>query len=439
MFPTERVLPTIKKYMLADGFQLVLDLKKSKGMKLYDALSGKTFIDFFTLFASSPLGFNHPKLLDEKFLEELKWAVINNPTNSDFYTPEMAAFVDTFARLAKPSYLHYLFFISGGALAVENALKTAFDWKIRKNFLKGYKEERGTKVIHFQEAFHGRSGYTLTLTNTFDKRKTKYFTKFNWPRVINPKLTFPLTPERIEEVKQKEEECYRQIRKAFADNPDDIAAIIIEPIQGEGGDNHFRKEFFHALRALANEFDVMLIFDEIQTGGGITGKMWACEHFDVKPDILVFGKKTQVCGIMCSKRVDEVENNVFHEHSRINSTWGGNLVDMLRCKKYLEIIEEERLIENAAKMGEYFLAELNNLSNEFPKKISNARGRGLFLAFDLPSSGERDLFKEKLFQNGVLVLASGEKTIRFRPVLNITTAEIDEGMEIIRKTVKELY
>ena len=130
------------------------------------------------------------------------------------------------------------------------------------------------------------------------------------------------------------------------ENPDDIAALIIEPIQGEGGDNHFRKEFFHTLRRLCDEYDMMFILDEVQTGVGLTGKMWAYQHFDFEPDILAFGKKTQVCGIMVSNRVDEVKDNVFKVSSRLNSTWGGNLVDMVRCQKYLEVIKEENLVKN---------------------------------------------------------------------------------------------
>jgi L-lysine 6-transaminase len=346
--------------------------------------------------------------------------------------------VETFFEVAVPDYFKYVFFIDGGALAVENALKTAFDWKVRKNFAKGIKEEKGHQIIHFKEAFHGRSGYTLSLTNTADPRKYQYFARFNWPRVLNPKITFPLTLERLEEVRLAEQESLRQIKQAIADNPDDIAAIIIEPIQGEGGDNHFRGEFFRELRKIADENDILLIFDEVQTGVGLTGKMWAHEHFGVQPDIMAFGKKTQVCGILVTDRIDEVENNVFKESSRINSTWGGNLTDMVRSQKYLEIIQEENLVEHTAKMGEYFEKKMDELEKEFPELISNVRARGLFAAFTLPNPEIRDQVFQKAYENKVIVLKSGVDSIRFRPPLNIQPNEIDQGFDILHNVLKTL-
>jgi len=433
----QHVHSTLKRYMLADGLDVVLDLKKSQGTYLYDAKRGKRFLDFFTCYATNPIGFNHPKLATEEFREKLARAALHKPSNSDLYTQEMAEFVAAFWKLAVPDYFSHSFFIEGGALAVENALKTAFDWKVRKNFQKGFKEEKGTQVIHFREAFHGRTGYTLSLTNTFDLRKTKYFPKFNWPRVLNPKITFPLNEENLEAVKRAEEESIRQIKQAIVDNPDDIAAIIIEPIQGEGGDNHFRGEFLRELRTIADENEIILIFDEVQTGVGLTGKMWAHQHFDVYPDIMAFGKKTQVCGIVATKRIDEVENNVFVEGSRINSTWGGNLVDMIRCQRYLEIIHEENLIENARLMGEYLLNKLKEIQEEFKGHVTNVRARGLFAAFDLPNPQVRDRFMDVAFNKGLLILKCGERSIRFRPPLDIKQEEIDEGMRLIRESLRE--
>ena len=204
-------------------------------------------------------------------------------------------------------------------------MKAAFDWKVRKNFKKGYKEEKGHQIIHFNQAFHGRSGYTMSMTNT-DPNKILYFPKFNWPRVLNPKITFPLTEENLKNVIAAENESLKQIKDSITNNKDDIAAIILEPIQGEGGDNHFRKEFFLQLRQICDESEVMLIFDEVQTGIALTGKWWAHQHY-VQPDLISFGKKTQVCGVLSTDRIDEIEENVFRKPSRINSTWGGNMVD----------------------------------------------------------------------------------------------------------------
>ncbi|RKY86882.1 L-lysine 6-transaminase [candidate division KSB1 bacterium] len=434
----EDVHKVISKHMLPDVMGLVCDLKKSQGMYIYDSKNRVNYLDLFSFFATSPVGMNHPKMTTKEFKEKLGYVAVNKPSNSDVYTVEMAEFVETFSRIGIPEELPNLFLISGGALAVENALKTAFDWKVRKNFEKGLKEEKGHKIIHFKQAFHGRTGYTLSMTNTFDPRKTKYFPKFNWPRIINPKITFPINDENLKKVQELEQQSIDQINEVIEKEGDDIAGIIIEPIQGEGGDNHFRREFFQELRKIADENDILLIFDEVQTGVGLTGKMWAYEHFEVAPDIMAFGKKTQVCGILCSNRIKKVKNNVFEEASRINSTWGGNLVDMVRFQKYLEIIDEENLIENAEKMGNYFLNKLNNLQDNFKEKISNIRGRGLMIAFDLPTTEKRDQIRKKLYENKVLSLPCGSNSIRFRPPLIIEEKHIDEAINILHKSLKEI-
>jgi len=435
--PTE-VHKTIGKYMIVDGFDFVYDIKKSKGCRIYDSVNNKFLLDCFSFFATSPLGCNHPKLSNPEFIKKMGEIAIENPTNSDIYTTEMAEFVDTFGKIAVPVYFKHLFFVAGGALAVENALKTSFDWKIRKNIEKGKSEKLGTQVIHFKEAFHGRTGYTLSMTNTFNLNKIKYFTKFNWPRITNPKITFPLNKENVEKVISMEKQAVSEIEKAIAENTDDIASLIIEPIQGEGGDNHFRKEFFHELRRICNENEIMFILDEVQSGVGLTGRMWAYQNYDFKPDIVAFGKKTQVCGIMANSRVDEIEDNVFSVPSRLNSTWGGNLVDMVRCKKYLEVIEEENLVKNAEVQGRRLIKGLEDLENKYPNIISNARGLGLMCAFDLPSPDKRDEIKNKIYKNGLIVVGCGAKTIRFRPPLIISEEEVDEALEIIDDTIKNL-
>lgn len=422
----------LSKYMLADGFEIVLDLEKSNGVHLIDERNGDVYFDLFTFFASSPVGLNHPYLRSEEVQNTLGYVAVNKPSNSDIYTTYMADFVDTFARIAKPDYMKYLFFISGGTLAVENGLKVAFDWKVQKNFEKGYKEEKGHQVIHFREAFHGRSGYALSLTNT-DPTKVKYFPKFNWPRITNPKIKFPVE-ENLNEIIKLENQAVDEIFAAIKNNPDDIAVIIIEPIQAEGGDHFFRKEFFEKLREIADENDIMLMFDEVQTGFGITGKFWAAEHY-VKPDIISFGKKAQICGIMVSDRVDEVETNCFKVSSRINSTWGGDLVDMVRSKFILDIIQSENLVENSRIVGEHLKNELQKLQNEFPELLSNTRGLGLMCSFDLPTTELRDKFRKIAFQEKLIILGCGERSIRFRPPLTISKDEVDEGLQIIRKVL----
>jgi L-lysine 6-transaminase len=429
----------LSRHMLADGYDLVMDLKKSKGSWVFDARRGRNVLDFFTNFASIPVGYNHPKMDTPEFRERLADVAMNKPANSDIYTTYMAEFVETFARLAVPPSLNkHMFFIEGGSMGIENAIKAAFDWKIRKNFAKGIQGEKGTQIMHLRECFHGRSGYTLSLTNTADPRKTQYFPKFDWPRIDNPKLTFPLTDENLADAARREEAALAQARQFLQERKDEIAAFIMEPIQGEGGDNHFRPEFLRAIRQLCDENEMLLIFDEVQSGVGITGKMWSFQHYGVEPDLFCFGKKTQVCGFASNDRIMELTENVFTVSSRINSTWGGNLVDMVRAQRYFEIIDEENLVENTARVGEYFIGELQRFQQEFPELVSNVRGRGLMVAFDLPSGDVRDAALKAFMGYDVMVLSSGHRSARFRPPLNLSMDEAAEGIRRMEMALKDL-
>ncbi len=428
------VIETIRKHMIGDGFEFVLDMDKSHGSYAYDALTNREILDFYSCFASSPLGFNHPGLLEDDIAEKLNITARNNVTNSDLFTELKAEFVESFYSKAAPATMPHMFLIAGGSLAIENALKAAFDWKARKNLMAGNTSHKELKVMHLKQAFHGRSGYTLSLTNT-DPVKTEFFPKFDWPRLENPKISFPDEGNAHDDLKRREMLSIVQAKHAVLTHGDSIAACIVEPIQGEGGDNHFRPEYLMTLQAVCQENDIMFIVDEVQTGVGLTGKMWAYEHYGLNPDMLCFGKKTQVCGFLSSNRIDEVENHVFAQSGRINSTWGGTLVDMVRCIRYLEIIEEGNLVENAAKMGESLLNGLLDLQSEYSDIISNARGKGLMCAFDVKSTDLRNKLRSTAFDKGMLVLNSGEKSIRFRPALNIGEREVSTAMQILKEII----
>lgn len=425
----DHVREVLARSILADGFDFVLDLDRSSGSHLIDARTGERFLDMFTFFASSALGMNHPALVDDAdFLAELAAAAVNKPSNSDIYSVPMARFVDTFRRVLGDPALPHLFFVDGGALAVENALKVAFDWKSRFNEANGVDPALGTKVLHLRGAFHGRSGYTLSLTNT-DPVKVARFPKFDWPRIDAPYVRPGANMAEIEA------ESLRQARAAFEANPHDIACFIAEPIQGEGGDRHFRPEFFAAMRDLCDEFDALLIFDEVQTGCGITGTAWAYQQLGIAPDVVSFGKKTQVCGVMAGRRVDEVADNVFTVSSRINSTWGGNLVDMVRSRRILEVIESEGLLGNATAMGDHLLSQLRLLATEFPHAVLDPQGRGLMCAFSMPTAADRDELIRRLWDRRVIMLPSGSTSVRFRPALTVTRDEIDACLDVVRETL----
>src|SRR5216110_977552 len=427
------VLEIIEQHVLLDGFKIVVDLEKSRGSYLQNAVDNRQVIDLYGFFGSIPVGFNHPYFDQPEVQRDLLRAAKVKIANSDVYSAGYAEFVETFERVGGLPPLERYLFIEGGALAVENCLTAAMDWKVRKNMAAGH-GERGTQVLHFRHAFHGRSGYTMSVTNT-DPRKTDLFAKFDWPRVSCPHINFALPEsEQERDVIDREKKSEGEIRKLIDERKIDICAIIIEPIQGEGGDNHFRGEWLQTLRRICDENDILLIFDEVQCGMGATGRNWCCEHFNVVPDLLAFGKKAQVCGVMAGPRLDEVKDNAFRLSSRLNSTWGGNFTDMVRSTHYLRIIEQERLVENAAKVGAYFLDQLRDLQSLMPSGlISAARGRGVFLAFDLPDAKTREEFWHGFFDLGVLTLRSGENSIRFRPALDIRAEVIDEAVELMRK------
>lgn len=421
----------LEKYTNKDTFNLTYDIDKSHDNYIYDSLNDRELLDCFSFFASNPIGHNHPKMNDPEFEKKLLRVAKVNPSNGDIPTMEYGEFLKVFTEVAVPKNFKNLFFIAGGGLAVENALKVAFDWKMRKNLDKDVSiPVDSLEILHLRKAFHGRTGYTLSLTNT-DPVKIKLFPKFrNWP-----KFDAPLDPEKHKFNIHTEVALDNISQYLSYTGKNKVAAIVLEPIQGEGGDRHFTKEFHQGLRKLASAHDCLLIYDEVQTGIGITGKMWAYEHFDTEPDIICFGKKMQVCGIMCTDRVREVASGVFEEKSRIDSTWGGNLTDMVRAQRYLEIIKEDLLVENARIVGDLLLEELCKLDADI---VKSPRGRGLLCAFDCPSKECRNIILKKSLEAGLIMLACGEKSIRFRPSLTFTKDNVKTVSIVLSKVLDDI-
>jgi L-lysine 6-transaminase len=418
----------LARHLLVDGYRLVLDLELSQGPWLVDARDGRRYLDFYTFFASAPLGVNPP--FDPDFTRLLGQVARNKPANSDIYTEHLADFVDTFTRVLGDPALPHLFFVEGGALAVENALKAAFDYKSRRNEAEGRSPALGTRVLHLTKAFHGRSGYTMSLTNT-DPVKTERYPVFDWPRIDVPAIHHG-------DVEAAEERALAQARAAFERYPYDIACFIAEPIQGEGGDNHMRAQFLQAMQGLCHEHDALFVLDEVQTGGGTTGTPWAYQQLGLSPDIVAFAKKVQVGGIMAGGRLDQVPDNVFRQSGRINSTWGGGLVDMVRSRGLLEIVERDGLIPRAGTLGALILERLTKLEAEHPATVANVRGRGLMCAFDLPGTAERDALVTQLREEaGVLVLPCGPRSVRLRPALNISEHDLDHGLAALSTSLEQ--
>ncbi len=411
----------MSRFTIGDGEDVLIDLDKSHGSWIVDKKSGKELLDLSSQFASQALGWNHPRLVEnEPKLGRLAKFKIANP---DFYTEELAEFTEEFASNAKD--FSYFFFVEGGSAGVENALKCAFDYKARKLNLT-QEDVNNLDVIHLGNAFHGRGGFSLSTLGGISN-KTILFPKLKWTRVISPAITFPVNHE---EVSHLEDQSIKEIGHAIKNRY--VAAILLEPMQSEGGDRHFRKEYLEKLREIATQNDILLIFDEVQTGVGISGKYWTYENFGAIPDLMCFGKKTQVCGFCSTKKVDEVPENVFKVSSRINSTFGGNFLDMVRFSIISKVIKEENLVQNAKEVGEYFLNKMYSVD-----KVKNVRGLGLMIAFDLPDTETRNKVLDAI-KNHASILACGDKSIRIRPHLTFKKEEADTAVEIISKSVSKI-
>jgi L-lysine 6-transaminase len=434
MIGADAVHDTLRKHQLVDGYPIVLDLERSEGVWMHDARSGKRYLDTFSFFASWPMGYRHPLLMEPDFQADILRAATTKTANSDIYTSEMATFVDAFASRVTPEDYPHHFWVSGGSLAVENALKAAFDWKARKLGRTSLHDSvNDLVVLHFRQAFHGRSGYTLSVTNTVPD-KIGLFPKFKWPRVHNPAVVFGLDGGVVNDIEAEEQKAYDEIEKAFAVHGENVAAILIEPMQCEGGDHHFRPQFLEALRRYADHYEAMLVFDEVQTGFFGTGTPWMWQQIGVAPDIVAFGKKTQVCGIYVSERIDEVPDNVFRMSSRINSTWGGNLTDMVRCRRFIEIIEKEDLGSHIAEMGARLVAGLRDLARR-RGGFANVRGLGSLVAITLPDGERRGAMLGRMFDNELMALPCGPDSIRFRLPYVISAEEIDEVLNRVESSL----
>lgn len=508
-------------------YDFLLDLPNSKGSWLKTE-DGRNFINFHAFFAADALGPNYTPYVTRLLsllMKHPSCLVSSRISNSDFPLREVAVSIMLFRQFTlKNEADWYLFFIDGGALAVENAIKIAQDWKVRLNFkrqinkhlhyrdfvnaaivgdegeaeklfaiLKGYHmvdaqgdvapqvtrtmtpgvladwmrkagmfeslseqdcrnkceqlltvlrsftEIKGHKIIHFHRAFHGRSGYTLTMTNT-KSEKSKYFLQHDWPCVPSPHMRhMNLNDGELKQLQADEAQTLAVIQDILKSDEPDIAAIIIEPIQSEGGDRHFRPAFLQALQHLCRTNHLLFMCDEVQTGMGITGKPFASDHMGIEPDVITFGKKSQVCGVFARKaRIDEVADNVFNVPSRINSTFGGNNFDYVRLGLICECLMTDKVLDNVNREAAFLNQTLQKLQHKYPNLVLNVRGLGLLCAFDLPTTRMRDALIKQAFEDELLLLGCGEKTIRFRPVLTVTRAELEEGLHRLEQALLKI-
>lgn len=403
-------------------FKIKIDFEKSRGSYLYDKNTDAVFLDFFGQYASLPLGYNHPVFKGESFCNEYMRIAGVKVTNCEIISDEAQEFLKEFSEHPAMSAFTHFHFCCTGALAIESAIKTAID----------HKGSLQPVIVSLKESFHGINGYGGFLTDRFYPVSSRLegFPELGWQKLHNPKIIYredggldeAATKKGLTRFIDEFEKCVAQCGE------NNIAALLIEPIQATYGDNYFPKEFFTAARILCDKYNICLIFDEVQTGFGGTGSIWYFEQTGIIPDIVVFGKKVQVSGIMVQSRV----GRIFNTPVRLEVTWDGTLSDMVRGKYVLRTYQAEEILKNVSMRSKELTEGLMKLP------IKNLRNAGLLFAFDLPSASARDALFRALIKERFLSNKTRELTIRLRPQLGVSKEEIQDALARIGRALSSV-
>jgi 4-aminobutyrate aminotransferase/(S)-3-amino-2-methylpropionate transaminase len=427
---------------------VVMDDLASTGVWLHD-VDGNVFLDLFANFALGALGYNHPALLETARSPAFVAAAVN-PSSTPFVTsPSWFDFLEGVARFA-PRGMSRIFCVDGGGEGVESALKVAF---IRhgerrraaagrpRNPLELGPEEQcaimdnaGTDavVVSFSGAFHGRGLGPMSATHSKLIHKAD-LPSFDWPTAIFPANRFPLD-QHAEENARAEAESLAGLEQLLERYAGRVAAVLVEPVQSEGGDRHASPAFFRGVQALAQKAGAAFILDEVQTGMGMSGTYWAHEQLDLPtpPDMVCFGKKMQMGGFFAAPDYD------VGQFGRMYQTRNGDRARALLGLTTLRTIESEGLLANVRETGAHFLARLEELAARFPTLVSEPRGRGFLLAFDLTTTALRDDFNARALRRGVFTSYTGSRSVRIRPHLITTRAHVDEAMAVLFEVAAEM-
>lgn len=418
------------------------DAQRSLGNYLVD-VDGNTLLDVYGHIACLPLGYNHPDLMAAWRSGRFDWAAGYRAALGIAAPPEWVGVAEALMRVA-PAGMSRVFTMTSGAEAVENAIKCAFLWKCAQTrqgdpvkdeeraaaMLNAQTRANSLAILSFEGAFHGRSLGALSLTRSKPIHKLD-FPAFPWPTAPFPALRFPLDAHQEENL-AAEARSLEAVETALRTRR--LAGIIVEPIQGEGGDRHARPEFFRALRALCTEHEAAFIVDEVQTGGGATGRMWAHEAWELAepPDVVVFSKKMQLGGFY-------LREALFPDLPyRIFNTFLGDAFRGAQLEVILEIISRDRLLECTAITGELLLRGLGELASRFPDRVSQVRGAGTYAAFDLPDGATRDRLLALAKTRGMEAGGSGDRSVRFRPALVFAPRHAAETLDILSASLKEI-
>ena len=375
-------------------YNIRIDWNKSHDSYIYDKNTSREYLDFFGQYSTIPLGYNHP-VFDDEFYEEIRQVAHTKIVNCEILSDEYDEFHELFKGYAGNGYNSF-FYSNGGGIAVENALKVSMDNKGIDNPI----------FISLKNSFHGITGLSGAVTDKFKPINSHF------PKGIGNML-------RVMRIQPEDKELIDYILTDPLKKH--IAGIIIETIQCTAGDIHISKDYLRYLTKEAQKANIPVIFDCVQVGFGGTGTLWYYQQLGIKPDIVVFGKKTQVSGIMTDMRIrDEI----------LSVTWDSNIIDMIRAKYIIKAYKQFNILKNVKERGKELAEELSNLDG-----ILNLRYAGLLFAFDFHNKKARDRFWKNTYKNGMLCLKTRENTVRLRPPLSTSYEEILEAVNIIKKSL----
>ncbi|KIX10004.1 4-aminobutyrate aminotransferase [Rhinocladiella mackenziei CBS 650.93] len=429
------------------SLNMLANYQQSYGNYIAD-LDGNVLLDVYAQIASIPVGYSNPALLLAATSPEMASALINRPALGNFPQHDWASILKTGILRVAPKGMNQVFTAMAGSDANETAYKAAFMW--RRQYERGGPHVEFTaeetdstmnnqkpgspdmSIMSFKTAFHGRLFGSLSTTRSKPIHKMD-IPAFDWPQCSFPSLKYPLD-EHVGENAAEEKRCLEEAEHIIKTYHNPVAAIIIEPIQSEGGDNHASPAFFKGLRDITRRNNVLMIVDEVQTGVGATGKFWAHEHWNLQdpPDMVTFSKKAQTAGYYFGN--PELRPNKPY---RQFNTWMGDPARALLFRAIINEIERLNLVENTAMVGDYLYAGIERLAQQYPEQFQNLRGKGqgTFIAFDSP---KRDEFLVRAKTLGINIGGCGASAVRLRPMLIFQKHHADILLDAFEKLAKLL-
>ncbi|EER34710.1 4-aminobutyrate aminotransferase [Candida tropicalis MYA-3404] len=409
------------------GIYFVADYEKSQGNYIAD-VDGNVYLDVYAQIASIPLGYNNPALIETAKSDKMIRAIVDRPATGNFPGADINEIIGEILKVA-PKGQDKVWSGLSGADANELAFKAAFFWYQAKK--RGYNTQFSQEeldsvmkneapgspdlaILSFERGFHGRlfaSGST-TCSKPIHKLDMP---SFKWPKAEFPSYKYPLD-KYTEENKKEDERCLKIVDDIIANNKIPVAAVLIEPIQSEGGDNHASAEFFQGLRDITLKHGSLLIVDEVQTGVGATGIMWAHERFNLQPppDLVTFSKKFQSAGYFFHDP-EIIPNFAYRQFN----TWCGDPARMILAGAIGQEVVKHDLVKRTAEVGDYLYSKLEKLAEKYPSYIRDLRGknRGTFIAWSLENSEARNKFLSDMKTVGVNIGGCADDSVRLRPTL----------------------